>query len=130
MAGRRARRISHLFTTSDKRNPIDVDRERRESSARRKPMRFLSALAVAVVFAAAMGATGARPMAAADSLTIATLSSRADMVSGGDALVEIRTASGMPSNVSVKVNDRDATAAFHRNAERKTLIGRVERVKV
>src|SRR2546429_3979612 len=107
MAGRRARRISHLFTTSDKRNPVDVERDRRESNARRRPMRFLSALAVAVVFAAAMGATGARPMAAADSLTIATLSSRADMVSGGATVHANRIPAGEAGNGAVDDTDAD-----------------------
>jgi hypothetical protein len=46
-------------------------------------MRFLSALVSAVVLALALGFAAARPMAATDSLTVATLSSRADMVSGG-----------------------------------------------
>src|SRR2546426_3613999 len=70
--------------------------------------------------------------AAGDPLTIATLSSRPDMVSGGDALVEIRGATIQPGaapNVSVKVNDGDVSAGFHVNAERKTLTGVVDGLK-
>jgi hypothetical protein len=70
--------------------------------------------------------------AAGEPLTVATLSSRPDMVSGGDALVEIRGARiqpGVAPNVSVKVNDRDVSAVFHPNAERKSLTGLVDGLK-
>ena len=93
-------------------------------------MRLLSALAVAFVLALAANLSGAPPKSAADALTVATLSSRSDMVSGGDALVEIRSASGAPSNVLVRVNDRDATAAFHADAARRSLVGLVDGLKI
>ena len=93
-------------------------------------MRFLSALAVSVAVALGLWMTSALPIAAANPLTITTLSSRPEMVSGGDALIEIRHASGMPANVAVKVNDRDATSAFHSNAERQSLIGLAEGLRV
>src|SRR5713101_8975956 len=110
-------------------------------------MKFLSALAAATVLTLAgfgvrssgfgvlgsgSGSGSAVLTAAGDPLTIATLSSRADMVSGGDALVEIRGVTlqpGVPSNVSVKVNDRDVSAAFHVNAERRSLTGLVDGLK-
>src|SRR5215472_2071166 len=91
-------------------------------------MRLLSALAVALALAANL--SGAPPKPAADALIVATLSSRSDMVSGGDALVEIRSASGAPSNVSVRVNDRDATAAFHADAAQRSLVGLVDGLKI
>ena len=93
-------------------------------------MRLLSALAVAFVFAVAVSLSGAPPKPAADALTLATLSSRPDMVSGGDALVEIRSASGTLSNVTVRVNDREATAAFHADAARPSLVGLVDGLKI
>jgi len=61
-------------------------------------------------------------------LTVSVLSSRADMVSGGDALLEIRNAPAQ--NVQVKVNGRDASTAFHADAARGTLIGLVDGLRV
>jgi len=85
-----------------------------------------SVLGCSVLAFSALGAAG-------DPLTIATVSSRPDMVSGGDALVEIRGVTirpgAAPPNVSVKVNDRDVTAMFHPNAERKSLTGLVNGLK-
>src|SRR5476649_3100255 len=92
-------------------------------------MRLLSAFAVST-FLCAMAfiwSAGARPMAAADPLTIATLSTRADMVSGGDVLVEIKAAGA--AKVSVMVNDRDVSAAFHTDAQRQSLVGLVDGLK-
>src|SRR5476649_1072743 len=94
-------------------------------------MKFLKAFAVSVVCAVScIWAVSARPQAAAEPLTIATLSSRADLVSGGDALVEIRSAAGASAKVSVTVNDRDVSQAFHANGERKSLVGLVDGLKV
>src|SRR5439155_26673667 len=99
-----------------------------------------TALAVAIALAIGFSVlrfpvpgSGFSVLAAGDSLTVATLSSRADMVSGGDALVEIRGATiqpGVRPNVSVKVNDRDVSAVFHPNAERKSLTGLIDGLKV
>src|SRR6188474_2973575 len=90
-------------------------------------MRLISAFAGATAVAALLVAvSGIRTDAAPARLAIATLSSRADMVSGGDALVEIRAGSTAPTGVTVKVNDRDVTAVFRVNAERQSLIGLVE----
>ena len=82
-----------------------------------------------LLFAVALGLwmSSADPLAAVDPLTVTILSSRPEMVSGGDALVEIRSAPGTQSNVSnlsrvsVRVNDRDVSAAFHVSAERRSL---------
>lgn len=90
-------------------------------------MRFVRALAVSVVCAAVLvAAANARPAAAGVPLTIVTLSSRADLVSGGDVLVEIKTAAGAPANVSVTVNSRDVRRAFHVDADRRSLVGLVD----
>src|SRR5436309_181238 len=83
-------------------------------------MKLLKALAVAVVCAAGF------PQAAADPLTLVTLSSRPDLVSGGDTLVEIRGAS---VKVSVVVDGRDVSQAFHADAARKSLVGLVDGLK-
>ena len=93
-------------------------------------MRVLKAFAVAVVCAASFWAVSARPQAAADPLTLVTLSSRADLVSGGDALVEIRSAAGASAKVTVTVNDRDVSQAFRADAARKSLVGLVDGLKV
>src|SRR5471030_1609371 len=94
-------------------------------------MKFLKAFAVSVVCAAScIWAVSARPQAAADPLTIVTLSSRADLVCGGDALVAIRSGAGASAKVSVTVNDRDVSQAFRANAERKSLVGLVDGLKV
>jgi uncharacterized tannase-like protein DUF6351 len=89
-------------------------------------MRVLTAVAVAAFAGVCFWTASARPQAAADGLTVTTISSRADLVSGGDALVEIRGAAAMPARVSVMVNNRDVSSAFHANAERRSLIGLVE----
>jgi hypothetical protein len=91
-------------------------------------MRYLTACAVAGLVGVCLWIATAMPRAAGDPLTIATLSSRADLVSGGDALVEIRNAAATP--VSVTVNGRDVSQVFHPNAERKSLVGLVEGLTV
>ncbi|HYL73777.1 MAG TPA: DUF6351 family protein [Bryobacteraceae bacterium] len=64
--------------------------------------------------------------AAPSTLTIATLSSRPDMVSGGDVLVEIKAP---PGKVQVKLNGHDIRRAFHEDAARGSLIGLVEELR-
>ena len=70
------------------------------------------ALATALLASASLGATP--PEFANDNLTgIRVLSNRADLVSGGDALVEIRLPSrAKPQAVSVDIDGRDVTASF------------------
>ncbi|HEV3197867.1 MAG TPA: DUF6351 family protein [Bryobacteraceae bacterium] len=64
-------------------------------------------------------------VAAPASLTVASLSSRPEFVSGGDVLLEVKTA--VPSQkVQVKVNGRDVSAAFHRDLSRGSLVGLVD----
>ncbi|HXG88551.1 MAG TPA: DUF6351 family protein [Vicinamibacterales bacterium] len=93
-------------------------------------MRYQSAFVVGVIVAVALSFAEARTIAAADALTITTLSSRADLVSGNNALVEIRSASGIPSNLTVTVNNRDVTAAFRVSAQRRAHLGLIEGLAV
>src|SRR3954471_10953596 len=65
----------------------------------------MAACALSLVFASAASA--------ADDLEIRTLSNRADLISGGDALVAIGLPSGVdPAGVHVDVGGRDVTSAF------------------
>src|SRR5215831_13613479 len=89
-------------------------------------MRFVTAFAVSAFAGMCLWMAAARPQAAAEPLTIATISSRADLVSGGDALVEIRSAAGAAARVTVTANGRDVSHAFQANADRKSLVGLVE----
>jgi hypothetical protein len=60
----------------------------------------------------------------ADELEIVTLSNRADLISGGDALVEVRVPRGVPlSEVRVSLNGHDVTSSFTGNASARTLRG-------
>jgi hypothetical protein len=57
-------------------------------------------------------------------LEIVTLSNRADLISGGDALVEVRVPKNVPLNqVTLRLNDRVVTGAFTTNAAARTLRG-------
>jgi len=61
-----------------------------------------------------------------DDIEIVTLSNRADLVSGGDALVEIRVPGHSPlSRVKVKLNGHDITSSFTANVSARTLRGLV-----
>ncbi len=75
-------------------------------------------LALAAAVVAFCAAADPRPF------SIRTLSSRADLVSGGDTLVEISVPEGLPAgNVRVSADGRDVTAAFRPGVERGTLLG-------
>jgi len=52
--------------------------------------------------------------AGAAGLTVTVLSSRPDMVSGGSALIEIKTAQPIKS-AHVKLNGKDVSRDFHRD---------------
>src|SRR5216117_2750301 len=57
---------------------------------------------------------------------IATLSNRADLISGGDALVQVRVPKNVPLNeVRLSLNGHDVTGAFTANAGARTLRGLV-----
>jgi hypothetical protein len=55
--------------------------------------------------------------AAAPEVSIIVLSNRADLVSGGDALVRIVLGTGLIANLQVDVDGRDVTGAFARRAD-------------
>jgi len=65
---------------------------------------------------------GAAPKPGA--LTATVLSSRPDMVSGNDALIEIKTTG--TQKLQVKVNGRDVSHVFHADATRGSMIGLVD----
>src|SRR5207248_9590254 len=55
---------------------------------------------------------------------IVTLSNRADLISGGDALVEVRVPITVPlAKVTLSLNERDVTAAFTGDAATRTMRG-------
>jgi hypothetical protein len=59
-------------------------------------------------------------------LEIVTLSNRADLISGGDALVEVRVPKQVSlSAVKVKLNGHDITSSFQKDAAARTLRGLV-----
>ncbi len=79
--------------------------------------RGLAALLVAVVGLLAPSLTGVGPVLAEESegghLLIDVLSNRADLVSGGDALVQVRLPSRTnPGSVRVALNGHDVTQSF------------------
>ena len=83
--------------------------------------RSLPAAIAAVVVSAVLAACGGdnnNSGAALNPPTITTLSNRADLVSGGDVLVEIKLAAGVaPSSLVVSVNGTDVTSAFTKRAD-------------
>ncbi|HEV8147091.1 MAG TPA: DUF6351 family protein [Bryobacteraceae bacterium] len=79
---------------------------------------------IPVRFAVFLACAGLLPAA---SLTITTLSSRPDMVSGGDALVEIKGAS---MKLSVHLNGSDVATAFQADDSRGSLVGLVRGLKL
>ena len=61
-----------------------------------------------------------------DSFEVISLSNRADLISGGDALVEVRVPNGIAlSRVKVRLNGADITASFTADAAAGTLRGLV-----
>jgi hypothetical protein len=83
-------------------------------------MKTSKALGVAAIMAA-----GLVQLQAQRALTITVLSTRPDMVSGGNALVQIAPAGDDPM---VLVNGQDQTAAFRREGER--LVGLVDGLRI
>src|SRR4030095_14049585 len=84
-------------------------------------MQALRAVALAGFFAAAAWANEG-----GSNLEIVTLSNRADLISGGDALVEVRVPKQVSlSAVNVKLNGHDITSSFKANTVARTLRGLV-----
>lgn len=90
----------------------------------------LAATLALVVASAALAATdrtgGVAKRSSGNALTIEVLSNRADLVSGGDVLVEVAMpARVQASSVTVKLNGRDVTSVFNVRADGRFL-GRIE----
>lgn len=66
--------------------------------------------------------------AASNELSVTSLSSRPDMVSGGDVLIELRP-SGPVEKAHVKLNGKDVSHAFHHDTARGAVVGLVEGLK-
>jgi hypothetical protein len=74
-------------------------------------------LGLPIVLVAGTLAAVSLASAPSDAVRIQTLSDRADLVSGGDALVRVTVPAGEPvSSLRVAVNGSDATAAFRRHS--------------
>ena len=91
--------------------------------ARRQTARLASS---AVVALAALASGGSAAAAGSGSLAAATLSNRADLISGGDALVEIVAPKTLDARqITVRLNGADVSARFARRADGR-ILGRVE----
>jgi Tannase-like family of unknown function (DUF6351) len=87
---------------------------------RRSAMTGLLLLATTVF----MGSTAAKQGADLDQFEIRTLSNRADLISGGDALVEVTLPSKLKlKHVTLLLNGRDVTATFRADASERVLRG-------
>jgi len=90
---------------------------------------FRRVLAAALLLCLSMTASielQARTAARSGEIAVRTLSNRADMISGGDALVEVVLPADAPvDNLSVRLNGKDVTSAFARRADGR-VIGLVE----
>lgn len=64
------------------------------------------------------------------SLSVEVLSSRADQVSGGDALLRVRLSAGDPGDLRVLAGGRDVTAAFHADPGGRSWTGRVDGLRL
>ncbi len=86
------------------------------SSSRRRGQAFHTAL-----FAAALSTAwllgGCSNSSSGTQAEIRTLSNRADLISGGDALVEIVTADASTAGLQVMLNSTDVTSAFAKRAD-------------
>src|SRR2546423_10162101 len=85
----------------------------------------ISAVAVlAVAVFAVSAAAQAAPQLPPTNFEITTLSNRADLISGGDALVEVRVPHTVPlPKVTLLLNGVDVTAAFRTDVAARTMRG-------
>src|SRR3954469_8266912 len=84
----------------------------------------LVCLSFALALATAASADG-------DAFAIRAVSSRADLVSGGDALIEVSLPRGIPlGNVRIAADGRDVTSAFRPGLEAGKLLGVVSGLAV
>ena len=85
-------------------------------------LRVLAALFVSLVVAASVAASALH--AASGQFEIQTLSNRADHISGGDALVEVRVPQTVPLHqVTLWLNGLDVTGSFHTDTAARTMNG-------
>jgi hypothetical protein len=83
----------------------------------------------AILVIAFLGSVAAVPAAPDDAaaVRVTVLSSRPDMVSGGDALIEIKVPpAAYTRKLQVILNGRDVTNSFRENANRRSLLGLVD----
>src|SRR6266850_5364999 len=81
----------------------------------------LSFLALGAVFLVTAQAGEDRP---ASKFEIVPLSNRADLISGGDALIEVRVPKGVaPNQVRLSLNGRDVTAMFRADSTARVMRG-------
>ncbi len=91
---------------------------------RRLGARFAMAGLLLLASTVFMGPMAANPGGDWNQFEIRTLSNRADLISGGDALVEVSVPKNVPLNqVSLSLNGHDVTGAFTANAAAHTLRG-------
>ena len=92
-----------------------------------KPVALLGVAILPLFGAPALGPASS----AADTLRIETVSSRPDMVTGGDALVRVVVPSGVAANqIRVMVNDADVTASFRPDPAGGGMLGLVSGLKL
>lgn len=90
------------------------------------PRSLLVALASASLIVGGLS-TAAPAVAKSAGLTVDTVSSTPDLVTGGDALVEVGVPKNVPEHkVVIEADGRDVTEAFTFDPERRVLIGLVE----
>jgi hypothetical protein len=98
-------------TQASIKNPRASTRGQQETSVMRN--RIIAALAAVVGICLALSSCGGGGNDAIVGMTMQTLSNRADLVSGGSALVEIKLpAAASASQLKVDVNGTDVTSAF------------------
>jgi hypothetical protein len=89
-----------------------------------KTMCSIAALGVLTVIFGQMAVQGRPP---SRDIELRVLSGRPDMVSGGDALIQITSSDSVPlQKIAVMVNGKSVTAEFRPDASGKSLVGRVE----
>ena len=90
-------------------------------------MRFTTALAMAIVLGAAPASA---QTARGGGFEVRTLSARADMVSGGDVLIQIATPPSAGANVAIAVNGREASPELKATTPSAPLIVRLTHLEL
>src|SRR5688500_10145332 len=95
----------------------------------RRSTRARRALSLVFMLVSTLGISACTDLTA-DSHEIAIVSSRPDMVTGGDALVRVVPSGISTDKVRISINGTDATAAFKTEAGGKALVGLVTGLRV